>query len=94
MIIKNNDSTHEQQFLVMSTQNIPEVKFRTGYFWLTRSNIPVFDPFGNERKLVLRGASRLNGSKCRIFLLPKSYFYGLVDHMSKYYEPASTPVPC
>ena len=38
----------------------------------------------------LRRPSRQNGSKYPIFLLAKSYLQGLVDHMSKYYEPAST----
>ena len=38
----------------------------------------------------LRGPSRQNGSKCRIFLLEKNFLQGLVDHMSKDYEPAST----
>ena len=40
----------------------------------------------------LRGPSRQKGSKCRIFLA-KSYLQGLVDHMSKDYEPASTGTP-
>ena len=57
------------------------------------TKIPVFRGVPQINIIASKGAVGQTWVKMSFFLCAKSYLKGLVDHISKEYEPASTGIP-